>query len=139
ELALKQKQAEIDKLSGKIEDDKAAAVKKITDEREKEAAQAERELADAAESNKELQFTLAGHEDLAKRAGIQYDYEQKIADAKKQLYYDEEQARQAAESGDMAERDKWDAVAGTNRALVEQLSLEEQNALATHDKAQAEK
>src|ERR1700730_16580611 len=139
ELALAKNQQEIDKVSGKIEDDKAAAADKITKEREKQEAQAAQSLADAQESNKEIAFELAGRKDLADRAKIQYDYEQKIADAKNLVAYDEEQARAAAEAGDQAEQEKWLAVANTNRALVDQLSLEEKNALAAHDKAEAEK
>ena len=139
ELALDQNQLEINKLSEKIENDKAAAAKKVTDEREKEEATAQQSLADARESNLELQLELSGRQDLAERAKIQYDYEQKISDARAQAAYDEEQVRQAAEAGDTEEVAKWQAVLDTNKALVDQLSLEEQNALAAHDKATAEK
>lgn len=124
-LALAETNAEYGKLSAKIEQDKADAAAKVTKEREKEAYAAQQNLADSQEQNKELELQLSGREDLADRAKIEYDYEQKIKDAK--------------DAKATAEAQGFDDVAATNQALIEQLTLEEKNALAAHDKAEAEK
>ncbi len=118
-------QAEIDKLTDQIDKDKLDTAAKITKEREKEEQQAQQNLADARESNKEFGFELAGRKDLAERAKIEYDYDQKIATAK---------ADKAA-----AEAQGFTGVAATNQALIDQLGLEKANAIAAHDKAEAEK
>ncbi len=124
-LAVAEKSNEIGKLSAKIEQDKLDAADKITKEREKEAAQAEQNLVDAREANKEMALEAIGRKDLADRAKIEYDYDKQIQQAK---------ADKAA-----AEEQGFTQVANTNAALITQLSLEKQNALAAHDKAEAEK
>src|SRR5262249_54061486 len=85
---------------------------------------ADKDLADAKEKTKELQFELAGRKDLADRARIEYDFDNKIKDAKKAIAD--------------AEAHGFTEVANTNRALVTQLALEKNTALAAHDKAAAE-
>jgi hypothetical protein len=119
------KQKDIDELSLKIYNAEADAQEKIAKYRSDMAAQAEKDLEDARQQNVELALEVAGRKDLADRSRIEYEFDQKI--------------KQAREDIAEAERDGFTEVAAINRALVTQLMLEKQSALAAHDFAQAEK
>jgi hypothetical protein len=124
QVAIAQKQKDIDELSAKISQDDLDYQEKIAKVRQDMADKADQDLADSQEQTKELYLQLIGRKDLADRARIEYEYNTKIHDAQNAI-------TKAEELGD-------DAVANTNRALVTQLSLEKQTALAAHDKARAE-
>ncbi len=124
-LDIGEKEAEIEKLGTKMTEEKAAAQQKSAQLREQMADAAEKELRASHEAVLETQLELSGRKDLAERAKIEFDFNEKILDVQKDIK--------------KAEDEGLTDVANTNRALVTQLSLEEQTALAAHDKATAEK
>ena len=123
-IAVAEKNKEYEELSDKMQKEEAANTEKINKLRQDSVALAEKELSDSRERNKEIFLEGAGRKDLADRAKIEYGFDQKIADAQDAI--------------NKAEEKGFTEVANTNRALVTQLSLEKQNALAAHDKASAE-
>ena len=120
-VAETQKQIEVDKLKGKIEEDNANYAEQENKIREDMAKKAEQELADSEELTKELHLQAIGRKDLADRAKIEYDYVKAI--------------KEAQDAVTKAEEHGLTAVANTNRALITQLTIERQAALAAHDKA----
>ena len=124
-VEIAEKEGEIEKLSGTMADQKAAAEEKSAQLRERMAEAAEKEFRASQEATREAQLTLIGRKDLAERAKIEFEFNEKILDVKKEI--------QKADEAGLTD------VANTNRALVTQLSLEKQAALAAHDKARAEK
>jgi hypothetical protein len=123
-LDLAENQQAMDKLGMSIIKDQLETESQITAERQKAGDEADQDLAKSRESTKELQLQLKGRDDLAEKAKIEFDYDQKIKDA--------------AAAVATAESQGFTAVANTNRVLVQQLTLEKQTALAAHDKAVAE-
>jgi hypothetical protein len=134
-LHLAENQNAIDKQSDTIWKDELEKRARITEERERAGAKADKELAQSRETNKELQLELQGRSDLAERAKIQFDYDQKIADAQAELDDALDRAKEAREAGNVEEAKANEAVANQNKQLIEQLSIEKQNALAAHDKS----
>jgi hypothetical protein len=123
-IAEEQKRKELGDLQTKVEKEKADYAAQEAATREKMAETAEKELTDSREAVKEQGLELAGRKDLAERSKIEYEFDQKILGVKKQI-------KKADDEG-------LTDVANMNRALVTQLSLEKQAALAAHDKATAE-
>lgn len=123
--AFLENQVAVDTLTAKMAKDKLETDSKITAEREKAGAEADQQLAKAKAGNEVLQLELAGQHDLAEQKKIENEYDEKIAKAQKDL-------ETANEKG-------FTDVADTNQKLIEQLTLEKQNAVAATQKAQAEK
>src|SRR5262249_38133974 len=124
QVAQAEKRAEIEKQQTKINEDQRKEQERIADIRDKMNQQAEDDLAASQEATKEMQLQTRGRKDLADCAKIEFDYDKQITAARRDI-------TKAEELG-LTE------VANTNRALVTQLSLEKQTALAAHDKAVAE-
>lgn len=117
-------QAEIEKVSAKIGKDQVDYENEIAQKRQDAEESAMRDLSISQEANREFALRLKGEDDAADRAKIAFDYDTKIKEA--------QDAITAAEKlGD-------DAAVKTNQALVVQLGLEKQNALAADAKAKAE-
>jgi hypothetical protein len=123
-IAEEQKRKELGDLQTKLDKEKSDYAAQEAATREKMAETAEKELADSREAVKEQGLQAAGRKDLAERAKIEYEFEQKILGVKKQIT--------------KADEEGLTDIANANRALVTQLSIEEQTALAAHDKAAAE-
>lgn len=117
-------QAEIEKVSAKIGKDQVDYENEIAQKRQDAEESAQRDLSISQEANREFALRLKGEDDAADRAKIAFDYDTKIKEAR--------DAITAAEKLGSAEAVK------TNQALVEQLGLEKQNALAADAKAKAE-
>jgi len=123
-IAEEEKRKELTDQQNKMQQDAANYAEKEAKLRQDMSDAADKELADSKEATKEIQLRAMGRKDLAERARMEYEFDNKIKDAKKVV----------AE----AEKEGFNDVAATNRALVAQLTLEKDTALAAHDKAVAE-